>query len=43
MPPETKILYEDWMPHYRADRMYKRLLDRGLENQVTMNGYMGAK
>ena len=23
VPPETKILYEDWMPHYRADRMYK--------------------
>ena len=43
MPPETKILYEDWMPHYRADRTYKRLLDRGLENQDSMDGYLWAK
>ena len=43
MPPETKILYEDWMPHYRADRAYTRLLDRGLENQVSMDGYLWAK
>ena len=43
MPPETKILYEDWMPHYRADRTYKRLLNRGLENQVSMDGYLWAK
>ena len=35
MPPETKILYKDWMPHYWADRTYTRLLDRGLENQVS--------
>ena len=32
VPPETKILYEDWMPHYTADRTYKPILDRGLEN-----------
>ena len=43
VPPETNILYEDWMPHYRADRTYKRLLDRGLENQVSMDGYLLAK
>ena len=43
VPPETKILYEDWMPHYRADRTSKRLLDRGLENQVSMDGYLWAK
>ena len=43
VPPETKILYNDWMPHYRADRMYKRLLNRGLENQVSMDGYLWAK
>ena len=42
-PPETKILYEDWMPHYRVDRTYKRLLDRGLEHQVSIDGYLGAK
>ena len=43
VPHEIKILYEDWMPHYRADRTYKRLLDRGLENQVSMDGYFWAK
>ena len=43
VPPETKILYEDWMPAYRSDGMYKRLLDRGLENQVSMDGYLWAK
>ena len=43
VPPETKILYEDWMPHNRADRTYKRLLDRGLENEVSMDGYLWAK
>ena len=43
VPPETKILYKDWMPHYRADRTYKRVLDRGLENQVSMDGYLWAK
>ena len=37
VPPETKILYEDGMPHYRADRTYRRLLHRGLENQVSMD------
>ena len=41
--PENKILYEDWMPHYRADRTYKRLLIRGLENQVLMDGYLWVK
>ena len=43
MPPETKILYEDWMTHYRAARTYKRLLDGGLENQVLMDGYLWVK
>ena len=43
VPPETKILYEDWMPHYRTDRKYKRLLDSGLENQVSLDGYLWAK
>ena len=43
VPPETKILYEDRMPHYRADRKYKGLLDRGLGNQVSMDGYLWAK
>ena len=43
VPPETKILYEDWMPHYRGDRTYKRLLDRGLENQVSMDRYLWDK
>ena len=43
VPPETKILYGDWMPHYRADRTYKRPPDRGLENQVSMDGYLWAK
>ena len=43
VPPETKILYEDWMSYYRADRPYKRLLDRGLENQASMHGYLWAK
>ena len=43
MPPETKILYEDWMPQYKADRTYKRLVDRGLEYQVSMDGYLWAK
>ena len=43
VPPETKVLYEDWMPHYRADRKYKGLLDRGLENQVSLDGYLWAK
>ena len=43
VPPETKKLYEDWMPHYRADKKYKRLLDRGLENQVSMDGCLWAK
>ena len=43
VPPETKILYEEWMPHYRADRTYKQLLDRGLDNQVSMDGHLWAK
>ena len=43
VPPESKILFEDWMPHYRADRTYKRLPDRGLENQVSMDRYLWAK
>ena len=43
VPPQTKILYEDWMSHYRADRKYKRLLDWGPENQVSMDGYLWAK
>ena len=43
MQSETKILYEDWMPHYRADRTYKQVLDRGLENQVSLDGYLCAK
>ena len=43
LPPETKILYEDWMPHHRADGTYKRLHDSGLENQVSMDGYLWAK
>ena len=42
MPPETKILYEDCMPHYMADRTYKRLLERGLDNQVSMDRYLCA-
>ena len=42
MPPETQILYEHWMPHYRAERMYK-CLDGGLENQVSMIGYLWAR
>ena len=40
VPPETRRVYEDSMPHYRADRTYKRLLDRGLENQVSMDEYL---
>ena len=43
VPSETKKLYEDLMPHYRADKKYKRLLDRGLENQVSMDGCLWAK
>ena len=43
VPPETKILYEDWKPPYTANRTYKRLLDRGLKNQVSMDGYLWAK
>ena len=42
MLPETKILYDDWMPRYRADRTYKRLLHRGLGNRVSMDGYLWA-
>ena len=42
VPPQTKILYEDWMPHYRAHRTYKRLLDRGLETRASMDGYLWA-
>ena len=43
VPPETKVLHENRMPHYWAERTYKRLLDRGLENQVSMDGYLWAK
>ena len=43
VPPETNILYEDWMPHYRAERTYKQLLDRGLKNQVSIDGYLWTK
>ena len=43
VPPGTEFLYKDCMPHYRADRTYKRLLDRGLENQVSRDGYVCAK
>ena len=43
VPPETKILYKDWMPHYRADRIDKRLVDRGLEYQSSMDGYLCTK
>ena len=42
VPFETKMLYEDWRPHYRADRKYKRLLDWCLGNQVPMDGYLWA-
>ena len=31
------------MPHYRADRTYKRLPNRGLQNQVSMDGYLWGK
>ena len=43
VPPETKILYEDWMPHYRADGAHKLLLDRGPKNQVSMDEYLCTK
>ena len=43
VPPETKILYVDGITHYTADRMYKQLLHRGLENQVSTDGYLWAK
>ena len=42
VPPETKILHVDWMLHYRADRTYKRLLDKGFDNQVSMDAYLWA-
>ena len=37
LPPETKILHGDWMPHYWAHRTYKGLLIRRLENQISMD------